>query len=118
MKSVEQILKVLKNSWMACQQLFTNSLDDVVPNIAYFTKQDICSTLGISISTLARYRDDLIGLKIPGFEWTFYSTVCDRHSVEILHQYTQLVRMLRKEVAKENIKQHMETFWREYDKRA
>lgn len=101
------------------QKLSTKSLDAAVPaSVAYFTKADICSLLDISISTLGRYRDDLIQLDIPRFEWTFYSTVCDRSSVEALYQYTQLVKMLRKEVARENIKQHMETFWREYDKRA
>lgn len=102
---------------MFTQELTTKSLDDVAPSsIAYFTKLDVCSVLDISISTLGRYRDDLIELGIPNFEWTFYSTVCDRRSVEILWQYTQLVRLLRKEVAKENIIKHMKSYWRKYDK--
>jgi hypothetical protein len=101
------------------QKLSTNSLDELgAANIAFFTKANICSLLDISISTLGRYRDELLDMKVQRFEWTFYSTVCDRDSVEVLCQYAQLVKMLRKEIAKENIKQHMEIFWREYDKRA
>lgn len=93
------------------QKLSTNSLDDLVaPDIAYFTNNDICSALGVSISTLARYRDDLLDLKIPRFKWNFYHP-CDRDSVEILYQYMQLVQMLRKDVTREIIKQHMEAYW-------
>lgn len=95
----------------ASQQLSINSLDDVAPSIAYFTKTDMCSLLGVSISTLARYRDELLEINIPRFEWTFYSTVCDRTSVEILYQYAQLVRMRRKEIAKDTITKHMEDFF-------
>jgi hypothetical protein len=73
----------------------------------------MCGVCDISLSTLERYRNDLIQLKVPKFEWYFYSTGFDRTSAEIIYQYAQLVKMQRKERAKDLVTQHMEDFWRD-----
>ncbi|QSJ14170.1 hypothetical protein JYQ62_19735 [Nostoc sp. UHCC 0702] len=89
------------------------SLNDVSPEVEFFPTKVMCGLCDVSLSTLERYRNDLIGLKVPKFEWYFYSTGFDRTSAEIIYQYTQLVKMQRKERAKDLIKQHMEDFWRD-----
>lgn len=89
------------------------SLNDVTPGIDFFPTKVMCSVCDVSPSTLERYRNDLLELKVPKFEWYFYSTGFDRTSAEIIYQYAQLVKMQRKERAKDLITQHMETFWRD-----
>ncbi|ABA24693.1 hypothetical protein Ava_D0028 [Trichormus variabilis ATCC 29413] len=89
------------------------SLDDVAPGVDFFPTKTMCAVCGVSLSTLERYRDDLINLKVPKFDWYFYSTGFERTSAEIIYQYAQLVKIQRKDRAKNSIKQHMEVFWRD-----
>ncbi|MFN6495812.1 MAG: hypothetical protein RMX65_002040 [Nostoc sp. DedQUE01] len=99
---------------MTTQELTTISLDDLVPEVVFFPKAQLCSLLDVSPSTLDRYRNELIELKVPGFEWYFYSTGYDKDSAECLHQYARLVREQRKDRAKDLIKNHMEKYWNKY----
>lgn len=102
---------------MNAQQFTTISLEEIAPEIVFFPKLQLCSLMDISPSTLDRYRNELIELGVPGFEWFFYSSGYDKDSAECLNQYAQLVRDMRKERAKRLIKSHMESFWRKYGKR-
>ena len=63
--------------------------------------------------TLSRYRDKLIELKIPNFEYQFYSKGYQRYSAECLWQYAQFVKLMRSQMANVRIKKHMEKFFNE-----
>lgn len=102
---------------MNAQKLRTSSLDEIVPAIAFFPRLQLASLCGVGGSTLDRYRNDLIEAKVSRFEWQFYGGGYDRESAECMWQYTQLVKMMRVAIAKQNIKSHMEYFWREYDQK-
>ena len=102
---------------MNAQKLRTSSLDEIVPAIAFFPRLQLASLCGIGGSTLDRYRNDLIEAKVSRFEWQFYGGGYDRESAECMWQYAQLVKMMRLSIAKQNIKQHMEEFWREYEQK-
>ncbi|MCC5639239.1 hypothetical protein LC593_26125 [Nostoc sp. CHAB 5844] len=65
-----------------------SSLDDVAPGVDFFPTKTMFTVCDISLSTLERYRNDLIELKVPKFEWYFYSTGFDRISAETIYQGT------------------------------
>lgn len=93
-------------------EIHTISLDEKIKsvNATYFPTPSVLEVLEVSDTTLGRYRDDLLNAKV-GFEWHFYQTGCDKKTLEILWQYTQLVRLMRRSKAKELISQHMENYW-------
>jgi hypothetical protein len=64
------------------------SLSELAPLIDFFPTKVMCAVCRISLSTLERYRNDLLELKVPKFEWYFYSTGFDRTSAEIIYQYS------------------------------
>src|SRR5690348_4255618 len=98
---------------MLTQEIVT-TLDQIAPEIVFFPKSQMCSLLDISPSTLDRYRNDLLELNVPGFEWYFFSTGYDKDSAECLYQYARLVREQRKDRAKDLIKTYMKEFWKKY----
>lgn len=96
---------------MTATECYAISLDEKVDSsIAYFPTPSILAVLEVSDTTLGRHRDDLLKAELPGFQWHFYQTGCDRKTLEILWQYTQLVRMYRRSKAKDTIKKHMENY--------
>ena len=96
---------------MSSQNLLTKSLKEVAQGVVFFPKQTLCAICGVSPSTLDRHRNDLIEVSVPGFNWEFYSLGYDFKAAECVWQYCQLVKLMRRERAKEVIKKHMEEVW-------
>ncbi|MEH1789674.1 MAG: hypothetical protein V7L23_29990 [Nostoc sp.] len=98
---------------MNTQKLITKSLDEIAPSVWFFPKSVLAGLCEIGESTLDRYRDDLVEIQPRKFEWLFYGGGYTRDSAECIHQYAQLIKIMRVAITKQNIKQHMEEFWRE-----
>lgn len=97
---------------MTCK-LRTTSLKDRFPDEIFVSTQEARARTGLSRDTLDRHRNDLIEVGLPEFEWYFYGKGYDYKSLEAIWQYAQLVKMMGKARAKDEIKQHMEEFWYE-----
>lgn len=79
-------------------------------DVAFFPTATMLSILGVSDTMLGRYRDDLLEVKCPGFQWYFYQTGCTFEVMEVLWQYRQLVKLVGRPQAKQNINQHMRDY--------
>lgn len=86
------------------------SLAEKVGNhdIDFFPTAAMLFILGVNDTTLGRYRDDLLEVKCPSFQWHFYQKGCSRKTMEVLWQYAQLVKLVGRSQAKESISKHME----------
>lgn len=98
------------NSTIA-QSFLTGSLKERIGDVAVLSTEQMLEILGVSKATYARYRDELVDLKLEGFEWYFNAKGCDRTAGEYLYQYAKLVSELGKARAKDRINQHMQDFF-------
>lgn len=100
---------------MNAQKIITKSLDNVAPGVWFFPRSTLAGLCEVSGSTLDRYRNDLVEIQPQKFEWTFFGGGYTRESAECMYQYAQLIKIMRLAIAKQNIKTHMEQFWKDYD---
>lgn len=80
-------------------------------SISYFPTAAMREILGVRKTMLERYRDDLLEVKCPGFQWVFYQNGCTAETMEVLWQYRQLVQLMGRLQAKENIAKHMKEYY-------
>lgn len=81
-----------------------------ITNISFFPTATMLNILSVSDTMLGRYRDDLLEVKCPGFQWHFYQKGCSEETMEVLWQYAQLVKLVGRPQAKELIASHMEKY--------
>lgn len=87
----------------------------VCGGIDFFTSKQLMDICHFSLSTLERYRNTLIDLRVPGFEYQFYSRGYSRRAAVCIWEYAQLVKQAGVVVAGENIYFHMIDYWRDND---
>jgi hypothetical protein len=86
---------------------FTTIPFPIHQNVQFFPTKTVLELLNISPSTLERYRNSLIDLRCPGFEYQFYSKGYFRTSVISLWHYAQIVKQAGVVLADENISSYM-----------
>jgi len=95
---------------VSLQRFTTNSLP-LPEHVVYITSNQLCDICICSGSTLDRWRNDLLDLRVSNFQYQMYSGVYSRMSAESLWQYCQLIRQSSYAVAQQEIKNHLEQYY-------
>ena len=92
-------------------QKFATSSLSLPEHIAYISSSQLCDICICSRSTLDRWRNDLVDLRVENFSYQMYSGVYSRMSAESVWQYCQLIRQSSYMIAQQEIKQHLEDYY-------
>jgi hypothetical protein len=82
-----------------------------IPQVSFFSTKSVLGILDVSSSTLERYRNRLLELACPGFEYRFYAKGYTLSSVICLWEYSQIIKQAGVPIADENIVIHMRDYW-------
>ena len=96
---------------MVSLQKFTTSSLSLPGEVAYITSNQMCDICICSSSTLDRWRNDLLDLRVRNFDYQMYSGVYSRMSAECLWQYCQLIRQSSYAIAQTVINKHLEVYF-------